>query len=132
MLNALWIFIGSGRGGVAQWSASGFVAERFARTFPWGTLIINLTGSFIIDLFAALTGPEGRFLAPASFRHFFMLGVCGGDTTFSSFSLQTLNLTEDGQWFHAGAKAVLSVALCLRGVWLGHAIALAIHTTKGS
>ena len=132
MLDALWIFIGSGLGGVARWSASGFVAERFGQTFPWGTLVVNVTGSFIIGFFATLTGPEGRFLAPASFRQFFMLGVCGGYTTFSSFSLQTLNLAEDGELFHAGANAVVSVALCLLGVWLGHAIALAINTLKGS
>jgi CrcB protein len=132
MLNALWIFIGSGLGGLARWGASGFIAERFGQTFPWGTLIVNVTGSFLIGLFATLTGPEGRFLAQASFRQFFMLGICGGYTTFSSFSLQTLNLAEDGEWFRAGANAVLSLVLCLLGVWIGHAIALALNTSKGS
>ena len=61
-----------------------------------------------------------------------MLGVCGGYTTFSSFSLQTLNLVEDGQWFRAGGNAVLSVVLCLVGVWLGHTMALVLNSTKGS
>lgn len=132
MLNALWVFVGGGLGSLARWWASGFIAERVGQTFPWGTLLVNVTGSFVIGLFATLTGPEGRFLVPASFRQFFMLGVCGGYTTFSSFSLQTLNLAEDGQWFRAGANAVLSLVLCLLGVWLGHAIALAINSTKGS
>jgi len=132
MSNALWIFIGSGLGGVARWGLSGLIAERFGQTFPWGTLIVNVTGSFVIGLFATLTGPEGRFFAPASLRQFFMLGLCGGYTTFSSFSLQTLNLAGEGEWFRAGANAVLSVVLCLLGVWLGHTIALEINSLKGS
>ncbi|HOX01827.1 MAG TPA: fluoride efflux transporter CrcB [Candidatus Paceibacterota bacterium] len=131
MWNGLLIFAGGGLGSLARCWASGFVAGHAGQTFPWGTLLVNVTGSFIIGLFATLTGPEGRFMAPASFRQFFMLGVCGGYTTFSSFSLQTLNLAENGQWFRAGGNAVLSVVLCLAAVWLGHAIALAVNTTKG-
>lgn len=132
MLNALWIFVGGGLGSLARWWASGFVAERFGQTFPWGTLLVNVSGSFLIGLFATLTGPDGRYVAPASFRTFFMLGVCGGYTTFSSFSLQTLNLAEEGEWFRAGGNAVLSVGLCLLGVWLGHVLALVINSPKGS
>ena len=70
-------------------------------------------------------------MAPATFRQFFMLGVCGGYTTFSSFSLQTLTLANDGQWVKAGANTVLSVVLCLAGVWLGHVLAMAINSMKG-
>lgn len=132
MLNAFWIFIGGGLGSVARWWASNIVAQRFGETFPWGTIAVNVSGSFIIGLFATISGPEGRVLVPPSFRQFFMLGVCGGYTTFSSFSLQTLNLAKDGQWFSAGRNIVLSVVLCLLGVWLGHIAALAINTTKGS
>jgi CrcB protein len=132
MLNALWVFIGSGLGGLARWGASGLIARYFGETFPLGTLVVNVTGSFAIGLFATLTGPEGRFLAPAPFRLFFMIGICGGYTTFSSFSLQTLTLVEDGEWMKAAANAVLSFVLCLLGVWFGHAIALAIQSTKGS
>lgn len=131
MANALWIFIGGGLGSLARWWASGFVAQRFGETFPWGTLLVNVSGSFVIGLFAALTGPDGRWLAPASFRQFFMLGICGGYTTFSSFSLQTLNLVEDGQWFKAGANAILSLVLCLAGVWLGHILAMNLNSMKG-
>lgn len=132
MWNALWIFVGGGLGSLARWGASGLAAERFGQTFPWGTLIVNVSGSFVIGLFATLTGPEGRVLAPPTFRQFFMLGVCGGYTTFSSFSLQTLNLAENGEWFRAAGNTVLSVVLCLLGVWLGHVLALALNSTKGS
>lgn len=132
MLNALLIFIGGGLGSVARWYASGFIAARFGETFPWGTLLVNVTGSFLIGLFATLTGPDGRMFAPASVRQFFMLGIFGGYTTFSSFSLQTLNLAQDGQWFRVGANVLLSAILCLLGVWLGHVLALAINQTKGS
>jgi fluoride exporter len=131
MLNALLIFIGSGLGGVARWGLSGFIAERFGATFPWGTIIVNVTGSFAIGLFATLTGPEGRLFVPASFRQFFMLGVLGGYTTFSSFSLQTLSLAEEGEWFRAGANAVLSIVLCLVAVWLGHLLATHLNSPKG-
>jgi len=132
MPNAVWLFIGGGLGTLARWGASGFVARHWGETFPLGTLVVNVSGSFIIGLFATLTGPEGRLLAPASFRQFFMLGVCGGYTTFSSFSLQTLTLAEDNQWFKAGANAVLSLVLCLAAVWLGHALALYLNSTKGN
>ncbi len=132
MLNAVWLFIGGGLGALARWGVSGFVARHWGETFPLGTLVVNVTGSFIIGLFATLTGPEGRLLAPASFRQFFMLGVCGGYTTFSSFSLQTLTLAEDNQWIEAGVNAVLSLVLCLMAVWLGHALALHLNSTKGN
>lgn len=132
MLNAVLIFIGGGLGSLARWGASGFVARHWGETFPFGTLVVNVTGSFIIGVFGALTGPEGRWLVPVSFRQFFMLGICGGYTTFSSFSLQTLTLAEDGQWFKAGANAALSLVLCLAGVWLGHSLGVNWDEMKGN
>jgi CrcB protein len=127
MLNALWVFIGSGLGGVLRWGISGLIANRIGEAFPWGTIIVNITGSFIIGLFATVTGPDGRWLAKDSFRLFFMAGICGGYTTFSSFSLQTLTLAESGQWFRAGANVVISLISCLLAVWFGHVIASAIN-----
>jgi CrcB protein len=127
MLNAFWIFLGSGLGGLARWGVSGYVAERVGQTFPWGTLVVNVSGSFLIGLFATLTEPDGRWLVPVSFRQFFMLGLCGGYTTFSSFSLQTLNLVREGEWFHAGANVVLSSVLSLLAVWLGFLAARALN-----
>jgi CrcB protein len=132
MLNAFWIFLGCGLGGLARWGASGFIAARLGETFPWGTLVVNVSGSFALGFFATLTGPDGRFFAPASVREFFMLGLCGGYTTFSSFSLQTLTLAREGEWFRAGANTVLSVVLCLAGVWLGHVLAATWNASKGS
>ena len=82
-------------------------------------------GSF--DLVSAFTDPEGEILVSPRFRQFFMIGVCGGYTTFSSFSLQTLNLARDGQWLYVGMNIVLSVTLCLVSVWIGHVSALAMN-----
>lgn len=129
---AFWIFIGGGLGSLARWSASGWIARHWGETFPLGTLLVNVSGSFLIGLFATLTGPDGRWLVPATGRTFFMFGVLGGFTTFSSFSLQTLWLVQDGQWLKAGANAILSLTLCLGGVWLGHLLALYLGSPKGS
>ncbi len=130
-MSYFWIFFGGGLGSIARFALSGVVARCVGETFPWGTLLINVSGSFAIGLFAALTGSEGRWMAPATLRQFFMIGICGGYTTFSSFSLQTLTLAENGQWFKAGANAVLSLVLCLVAVWLGHVAAMAINSMKG-
>jgi CrcB protein len=99
---------------------SGVVARHFGETFPWGTIFVNVTGSFVIGLFVALTGPDGRLLVSPRFGQFFTLGLCGGYTTFSSFSLQTLNLVREGQWGAAGWNITLSLALCLVAIWLGN------------
>lgn len=131
-MSYLWIFLGGGLGSIARFAASGLAARHVGETFPWGTLLVNVSGSFIIGWFATATAPEGRWLVAPSFREFFMLGICGGYTTFSSFSLQTLTLVEDGQWFKAGANAALSLFLCLAAVWLGHLLALSLYPTKGS
>ena len=122
MLSAFWIFLGGGLGSLARWSVSGLVARYWGETFPFGTLVVNVTGSFAIGLLAAVTLPEGRLDSPARVfaTQFFMLGLCGGYTTFSSFSLQTLNLLRDGEWLYAGGNMLLSVLLCVLGVWLGY------------
>lgn len=120
MLSYIWVGLGGAIGSVARFWISGIVAERWGQTFPFGTLAVNVTGSLIIGAFAALTDPEGRWLVSPSFRQFFMIGVCGGYTTFSSFSLQTLALAQDGEWLRAMANSIASFALCLLAVWLGH------------
>ncbi|MDD2708166.1 MAG: fluoride efflux transporter CrcB [Verrucomicrobiae bacterium] len=126
-LPCLWVGVGSAIGGAARFWLSGFVAHRIGETFPWGTLIVNVSGSLVIGFFAAVTAPDGRWMAPSLFRQFFMIGICGGYTTFSSFSLQTLNLVHDGDWARATANVVLSVLLCLAGVWLGDLLGARIN-----
>ncbi len=120
MLSYVWIAIGSALGGMARYGCSGLAARLIGETFPWGTIIVNVLGSLIIGFFATLTGPDGRIFADTLTRQFVMIGFCGGYTTFSSFSLQTLALAQDGEWFRATANSIASFALCLLAVWLGH------------
>ncbi len=122
-MNYVWVALGSALDGMARFWCSGTVARLFGETFPWGTLVVNVAGSFIIGLFATLTGPDGRFIVPPEARIFVLVGFTGGYTTFSSFSLQTLTLARDGEWFRAGANILLSVVACLVSVWVGHVTA---------
>jgi len=130
-MSYLWVALGGALGSVARFGCSGFVATHVGETFPWGTLLVNASGSLIIGFFATLTGPDGRWLASSGTREFVMIGLCGGYTTFSSFSLQTLSLVQEGQWFRAGANVLASVAVCLVAVWLGHILALSLNALKG-
>ena len=128
MMLYLLIALGGALGSVARYWLNGLVsATTAAATFPWGTLVINVTGSFAIGFFYTLTGPNGRWFVSAESRQFFMVGVCGGYTTFSSFSLQTLNLARDGEMWQAGANILLSVVCCLVAVWLGHILAATLN-----
>ncbi|MEY2544852.1 MAG: fluoride exporter [Verrucomicrobiota bacterium] len=120
MLNYFFVALGGAIGTAARFWISGVAADRFGQTFPFGTLVVNVTGSFAVGAFAALADPDGRWLVSPSFRQFFMIGVCGGYTTFSSLSLQTLALAQQGEWFRAAANSIASVLLCLVAVWLGH------------
>ncbi len=117
----IWVSIGSAVGGATRFWISGLVATRFGQTFPLGTLVVNVTGSFIIGVFAGLAEPEGRWFMNPSMRQLLMIGFCGGYTTFSSFSLQTLTLLQDREWWHALANMLTSFVLCLFAVWLGFA-----------
>ena len=128
----LAVALGSALGGVGRYFCSGLVANLVGETFPFGTLLVNVVGSFVIGFVAAVTGPDGRFIVGASTRQFVLVGVCGGFTTFSSFSLQTLNLMRDGELFRAGANVGFSVLLCLVAVWLGYIAAASVNQLKGS
>jgi CrcB protein len=130
MASYFWIAIGSALGGIARFWCSGIAARLFGETFPWGTLIVNVIGSFVIGFFATLTGPDGRLFVPSVVRQFVMIGLCGGYTTFSSFSVQTLNLATDGEYLYAGLNIVLSVVLCLVAVWLGSILGSGLNTLK--
>ena len=132
MLAYLWVAIGGALGSVARFGLNGLIAARFGETFPWGTIIINVTGSFLIGVFAAYADPDGRVLIAPGVRQFLMIGVCGGYTTFSSFSLQTLRLAQDREWLYAGGNILLSVGLCLVAVWLGYALGAMFNSMKGN
>jgi fluoride exporter len=126
----IWVALGGAIGTVGRYWLSGIVARLVGETFPWGTLLVNVTGSFIIGFFASLTGPDGRVYAASSARQFVMTGICGGYTTFSSFSLQTLNLANDGEMLRASANVGLSVVLCLLAVWAGSIAANSLNVMK--
>ncbi len=127
-----WVMAGSAIGGGLRYFFSGLVASHFGETFPWGTLFVNVTGSFVIGFFATLTAPDGRLFTGAAVRQFVTTGICGGYTTFSSFSLQTLNLARDDEWLYASGNIVASSGLCLLSVWLGHIAAAALSQMKGT
>jgi CrcB protein len=123
----LWIALGSALGGVGRYWCSGVIARHIGEVFPWGTLSVNVVGSLLIGLVATVSDPDGRLLMGPTARQFLMIGVFGGFTTFSSFSLQVLYMVRDGDWVPASLYILGSVALCLIGVWLGHALGIAIN-----
>ena len=131
MMAYLCVALGGALGSVLRFWLSGVIAAASGESFPLGTLVINVTGSFVIGLFATMTGPEGKLLVSPDIRTLVMIGICGGYTTFSSFSLQTLNLARDGEWLYEGLNVLGSVTLCLIAVWLGHILAISINTGKG-
>jgi fluoride exporter len=131
MLNYLLVAVGSALGGVLRYWASGLIANRVGHSFPWDTMFVNITGSFVIGFLAAMAAPGGQWLVSPHARNFFMIGICGGYTTFSSFSLQTLALAHDKEWFYACGNVILSVVLCLVSVWLGHTFAQVLNPAKG-
>ena len=131
-MSYLLIALGSALGGVARYWASGFVAERVGEVFPWGTLSVNVVGSFLIGILGALSEADARWYIDPGTRQFLMIGVLGGFTTFSSFSLQTLQLLRDGQWIYAATNIVLSVLSCLIAVWLGFLLVSSFNQWRGT
>jgi CrcB protein len=130
LVTYLWIAIGGALGSVARFWCSGVAARLVGETFPWGTIVVNVTGSFVIGFAATSMGPDGRLFVGSTARQFIMVGICGGYTTFSSFSLQTLDLLNDGEWLPAIGNVGLSVVLCLLAVWAGHVLAVNLNAMK--
>lgn len=127
MFNYFMVAIGGALGSVARFWISTVVANRVTETFPLGTLVVNVTGSFLIGLLAAMSRSNG---ISNTTRTFLMVGVCGGYTTFSSFSLQNLQLLQNGNFYYAGLNTALSLALCMAGVWLGFVAGVAFSPAK--
>lgn len=115
---SLLVAFGSALGGLARYWVGIGVARLLGPSFPWGTLLINVFGSLVIGAAAAATDEREH----AAFRAFVMVGICGGFTTFSSFSLQTLDLLQAGRMPAALAYAGLSLGICLLSVWAGWAL----------
>ncbi len=134
MIAYLWVAIGGALGSVGRFWLNGIISNSFGETFPWGTMLVNISGSFVIGVIGAVANPEGRMDSPsrAFVTQFLMIGICGGYTTFSSFSLQTLNLLRDREWLYAGGNVVLSVVLCLVAVWLGWLLGSTFNSLKGN
>jgi CrcB protein len=123
MWTYFWVAVGGAIGSMARLWLSVHVALLTGLGFPWGTILVNILGSLVIGFVATLTGPNGRVVVPVDAQAFVMVGLCGGFTTFSAFSLQTLELARDGRLMQAGANVVLSVVLCLSAVAFGHWLA---------
>ena len=128
MMDYFIVGLGGAIGSILRVWANNVLEVQFRHFFPLGTLFVNVTGSFLIGFFAAATASDGRLYSLLGHfvfgrpRDFLMAGLCGGYTTFSAFSLETLRLAQNQHWFYAGANAVLSFALCLAAVWLGHTL----------
>ena len=126
MQQTFWVALGGALGSVARYWIAAW-ALPISRSLPWGTIGINIAGSFIIGFFGTLTLEGGRHPAPEWARLFVMVGICGGFTTFSSFSLQTLDLLRGDAWGRAMANVAFSVLLCLAAVTAGHAAAAQLN-----
>ncbi len=126
--SCLIVMLGGAIGTFARYAIS-VAALPISQSLPWGTIVINILGSFIIGLFGTLTLAHGRYPAPENLRLFVMIGICGGFTTFSSFSLQTLDLLRNGAVLRAGINIVASVVLCGLAVALGHFIATGFNAS---
>ncbi|HEX5399530.1 MAG TPA: fluoride efflux transporter CrcB [Verrucomicrobiae bacterium] len=129
----LWVAIGGAAGSVGRFWMNGIVSRLFGETFPWGTVFVNVTGSFAIGLFAALAAPEGRMdsQSRAFVSQLLIYGICGGYTTFSSFSLQTLNLLREREWLYAGGNVLVSIISCMIAVGLGWMLGSVFNSMKG-
>ena len=127
---ALLLALGGALGTLARFSL-GVWAAPLSQALPWGTILINIAGSFVIGFVGTLTLATGRLPLPEPLRLFLMVGFCGGFTTFSSFSLQTLDLMRGGAPTRALANVALSVLLCLGAVALGHGLAAMLNGGAG-
>lgn len=131
MMVYVWVALGGGLGSAARLLASTAFARLFGAASPWGVAIVNITGSFVMGLLAAATARQGRLVVAPEVRQFLLVGLCGGYTTFSAFSLQTLDLIREGSVPTAGANIFVSVAGCLLGVWLGAALGEMVDLGRG-
>jgi CrcB protein len=133
LLQFVIVGLGGALGSMLRFGLATAIDMRVAKAgqiFPLGTVLINITGCFIIGFVATISGTPGRvFMSPLA-RQFVMIGILGGYTTFSSFSLQTLMLAQGGQWWAATLNVLFSIVLCLLGVWLGAMLAGSLNQIR--
>ncbi len=127
MQTLLWVALGSGIGGAGRYLLVTYAEKLTTGEFPWGTLLVNVIGSLIIGYYVAAMISSGRLLESSIERQFIMFGILGGFTTFSAFSLQTLQLIQSGNLGAATLNIIASVAICLVSVWLGHTVGTLVH-----
>jgi CrcB protein len=121
VVNYLWIALGAVVGASARYFLSGLIARNFSATFPYGTLLINITGSLVLGFFLILA--TERVLLDPHWRLLVAVGFCGSYTTFSSYAFESFALMEQGQWLMMGANILASNVLCLVAVLAGAALA---------
>lgn len=124
---SLYVAFGGAIGTLARFWIAQLFTDLLGPDFPWGTVFINITGCFVIGAFGFLTGPDDRFPVSHTIRQMVIVGFCGGYTTFSSFSLQTLNMLQKGAWGQALFHIMLSVVMCMLAVWAGYLMAAYIN-----
>lgn len=120
-MSYLWIAFGAVVGACARYFVSGFIARTVSSSFPYGTLLINISGSFLLGLFLIWTGE--RVLVDVRWRWLIAVGFCGSYTTFSSYAFETFALFEQGQWLLVAWNVIGSNLLCLVSVLAGAALA---------
>ena len=108
-------------GALARYELEGLIADKTTGSFPWGTMFVNVTGSFVLGLLFALL-VEGRVVVALWLRTAAMVGLIGTYTTFSTFTLETVRLAEDGSYVLAGVNAMGSLAIGLVAVYAGIAL----------
>lgn len=126
----LWVALGGALGSVARYALGNAMTVAVGAAFPWGTLLINVLGSFTISFFGALTTAGSRLPLPFEARVFVTVGICGGFTTFSSFSLQTVDLARNGQPGRAAFYVAISAVLCITACALGYVSAAALNAQR--
>ena len=117
LMNILLVFVGGGLGAMSRYLLQGAVYRLTGAAFPYGTIVVNILGCFLIGLL--MSSMEERFLAAPSLRIFLTIGILGGFTTFSSFSYETMMLLREGDLLAGGLNIIASVVICLGATWLG-------------
>ncbi|MFT0862601.1 fluoride efflux transporter CrcB [Ancylobacter sp. G4_0304] len=126
-----WVAIGGAFGSALRFGLDRWLTHALGHALPWGTIVINCTGSFVIGLATALFA-SGTGASSPEFRQFILVGLCGGFTTFSSFSLQTVTLLNADEPGRAALNVILSLTLCLIAVALGTVLPGAFTTVSRS